>query len=127
MKCDKCHSRTCVTTWIKGQHICDNCYDMSLQKKQQKFTLYYSLLIQYIYSQGYSATFGDTYAKTGHKMGSKHYKRLAGDLNLFDKDGKYLTETSDHEPFGIFWESLDPENVWGGNWGDGNHYQHTHG
>lgn len=128
MKCQACQKKTNLTYFDREKylHLCENCYDMKLSEKQQKFALYASILIQYIYSQGYAVTFSDFYANTGHKMGSKHYKRLAMDLNLF-KDGKYLIETSDHEPFGIFWESLDDECVWGGNWNDGNHYQYTHG
>jgi hypothetical protein len=80
-----------------------------------------SLLINYATLQGYEITFGDAYAKSGHIDGSFHYKRLAIDLNLF-KNGEYLTETQDHKPLGLFWESI------GGTWGgrfekpDGNHY-----
>ena len=99
---------------------------MKLTEKQFKFTLYVSLLIQYAYALGYTLSFGDAYAKTGHKMKSKHYVRLAIDLNLF-KDGDFLTDTKDHEPLGMFWESLDEECIWGGTWDDGNHYQYTHG
>ena len=79
------------------------------------------LLINYATLQGYEITFGDAYAQSGHIDGSFHYKRLAIDLNLF-KDGEYLTETQDHRPLGLFWESI------GGTWGgrfekpDGNHY-----
>jgi hypothetical protein len=93
----------------------------SLREKQSRFARMVGYLINFIYSQGFEITFGDAWAKTGHIKGSFHYKRLAIDLNLF-KDGKYLTETKDHLPFGIYWESL------GGSWGgrfkrkDGNHY-----
>ena len=76
-------------------------------------------LIDFIYKNGYTATFGDAYAKTGHKTNSFHYKRLAIDLNLF-KDGNYITSTLDHEPIGSFWESIG--GTWGGRWNDGNHY-----
>jgi len=79
------------------------------------------LLIQWATINGFELTLGDAWAKTGHSENSLHYKRLAIDLNLF-KDGKYLTETKDHEPLGSFWKSI------GGSWGgdfknkDGNHY-----
>lgn len=96
---------------------------MSTSRKQGQFTYAVSQLIQFAYSRGYYLTFGDAYAKTGHKDGSFHYQRLAVDFNLFDaKTGQYLSETSHHEPLGIFWESI------GGTWGgrfknkDGNHY-----
>ena len=94
---------------------------MSLRDKQSQFARMLSLLINYATLQGYEVTLGDSYAKSGHKDGSFHYKRLAQDLNLF-KDGEYLTETQDHKPLGLLWESI------GGTWGgrfekpDGNHY-----
>jgi hypothetical protein len=94
---------------------------MTLRQKQSEFARMVSLLIQYITLQNYEITFGDAWAKTGHKKGSFHYQRLAIDLNLF-KDGRYLRATKAHRKFGEFWESI------GGSWGgrfrskDGNHY-----
>ena len=82
------------------------------------------LLIQYAYQQGFELTFGDAWAKDGHKKGSLHYSRLAIDLNLF-KDGEYLTKTEDHLPLGEYWESLGGS--WGGRFNDGNHYSLEHG
>ena len=79
-------------------------------------------LILYIESEGYHVTFGDAFAKTGHTSKSKHYERLAIDLNLFDAEWNFLQETSDHLKFGKYWENI------GGTWGgrfkrkDGNHY-----
>ena len=96
---------------------------MSLRGDQSEFVLMVAKLITFAYNHGYELTFGDAYAKSGHKEGSFHYKRLAIDLNLF-KDGKYLTETIEHLLLGIYWESL------GGTWGgrfknpDGNHYSY---
>ncbi len=85
------------------------------------------LLILYAKFKGYELTGGDLLARDGHKQGSFHYMRLAIDLNLF-KDGKYLRNTEDHEPLGVFWESLG--GTWGGRFDfdndgegdDGNHY-----
>ena len=37
-----------------------------MNQKQFEFTLYISMLIQYAYSQGYTLSFGDAWAKTGH-------------------------------------------------------------
>ena len=94
---------------------------MSLRKQQSEFALKITYLIQKIYAEGYEVTLGDAWAKTGHKDGSFHYKRLAIDLNLF-KDGVWLQDTESHTQFGEYWESL------GGTWGgrfrrkDGNHY-----
>ena len=77
------------------------------------------MLILYAYEIGYELTFGDAWAKVGHKTGSFHYKRLAVDLNLF-KDGEFLTRTEDHEALGLFWEKIG--GTWGGRFDDGNHY-----
>ena len=83
-------------------------------------------LLRYIYSRGYQVTFGDALAHDGHMDGSFHYKKLAIDLNLFFQ-GEYLRKTIDHKEFGEYWESLHPDNTWGGRFknvkgGDGNHY-----
>ena len=92
---------------------------MTLRQKQSKFAKMIPSLILFAYKKGYEITFGDFYAKTGHCIGSFHYKRLAADLNLF-KNGIYLRKTKDHKPLGLFWESIGGS--WGGRWNDGNHY-----
>lgn len=109
---------------------------MSLSKQQQTFTLNASKLIQYIFSKNYSCTFGDAYrspeqaeiyAKQGKGIqDSLHCQRLAVDLNLFSPDGIYLSDAKEYEQFGIFWESLDPLNRWGGRFkmrNDANHFE----
>jgi len=96
---------------------------MSLSDKQAYFTSMVALLIQYANARGYQLTFGDAYTKTGHMKNSLHGKRLAVDFNLF-RNGKYLTETKDHEFLGIFWESIGGS--WGGRFKDGNHYSLEH-
>lgn len=92
---------------------------MTLRQRQSKFAKMVPLLILYAYELGYEITYGDAWARTGHRKGSFHYKRLAIDLNLF-KNGRYLRSTKSHEPLGLFWESIG--GTWGGRWGDGNHY-----
>lgn len=95
---------------------------MSLRRKQSEFAHAVALLIIYAYQQGYEITFGEAYSypeDEHHIDNSFHYKRLAIDLNLF-KDGKYLSETEDHKPLGVFWKSLG--GTWGGDFRDGNHY-----
>ena len=80
-------------------------------------------LILYIESEGYHVTFGDAsaYKADGrHTSFSKHYERLAIDLNLFDAEWNWMQETSDHTKFGEYWESLG--GTWGGRFRDGNHY-----
>jgi len=107
---------------------------MTLGQKQRKFTKMVSKLISYAYQGGYELTFGDAYrdprlfGQPGVKKGygraeSLHKMRLAIDLNLF-KNGKYLTETKDHEPLGVYWESIGGS--WGGRFNDGNHYSLEH-
>lgn len=108
---------------------------MSLAKSQQLFAADIIKLLQFMESQGYSFTFGDAYrapelaaiyAKEGKGIvDSLHCKRLALDINIFDKSGTFLPETKSHEAFGTFWESLNPANRWGGKFKriDGNHYE----
>lgn len=81
-------------------------------------------LIIFAYSKGYKLVFSYAFRCEDCKVGeekSLHKKCLAIDLELF-KGAKYLQKTEDHRPLGEFWESLDPENSWGGHFDDGNHY-----
>ena len=109
----------------------------TLGAKQQRFTLMVAKLIQHIYAEGYTATFGDAYRdprvhgahgtkKTGSYSapGSVHKLRLAVDLQLF-KDGKYLTASEDYTFAGLYWESIG--GTWGGRFNDGNHFSIEHG
>ena len=95
---------------------------MTEGQKQERFAELLIVLMLFIHSKGCKIRIGDVFAKMGHKRHSFHYRKLAADLNVF-KDGEYLTQTIQHEPFGTFWMRLDPMCVWGGDWGDGNHYQ----
>jgi len=88
--------------------------------RQVSFTQILSRLLLYAETLGYQVTLGDAYATQGHIKNSRHYCRLAIDLNLF-LSGVYLRETKDHLKLGAFWESLG--GTWGGRWQDGNHYQ----
>ena len=92
---------------------------MTLRQRQSKFAHMVALLILHAEQLGYEVTFGDAWAKTGHKINSFHYARLAIDLNLFKK-GRYLTSTVSHTPLGEYWESIGGS--WGGRFEDGNHY-----
>lgn len=95
----------------------------TLIEKQNKFTIMVSMLIQFAHIKGYYVTFGNAWAKSGHKKGSFHYLRCAIDLNLF-RNGRYLRSTEAHRVLGEFWESID--GTWGGRFKnpDGNHYSY---
>ena len=100
---------------------------MTLREKQSKFAHMVALLILHAEALGYEVTGGDWYRDSRCNYGhpeSLHRIRLAIDLNLF-KDGKFLTTAADHEPLGIFWESIG--GTWGGRFDDGNHYSLAHG
>ena len=94
---------------------------MTLRQQQSDFAKATVMLFLFIEFMGYEWTYGDAYAKDGHRLGSFHYKRLAVDINLF-KDGQYLTSTEDHRIFGEYWKALG--GTWGGDFKnkDGNHY-----
>lgn len=104
---------------------------MTLRKKQSKFARMVADLIIKAYDLGYEVTLGDAYRDprlhgvVGEKKGYGHPKschkiRLAIDLNLFDKDGNFLTTTEDHRQLGEWWESQGGS--WGGRFNDSNHY-----
>jgi len=106
---------------------------MTVGNSQREFTLDVAHLVFRAYELGYELTYGDAYrdprvhGEFGVKgsyasKDSEHKRRLAVDFNLF-KDGKYLTSTEDHRILGEIWEDMNPKNIWGGRWDDGNHYQ----
>ena len=113
---------------------------MTLNQQQALFALNVAKLIAYINEHGFSCTFGEAYrtpeqaaiyAKEGKGIEhSLHCERLAIDLNLF-KDGRYLADSHAYEPFGIYFETLNPLNKWGGHFHDlsgrskpdGNHFE----
>ena len=58
--------------------------------------------------------------------GSLHELGLAVDFILY-KDGRYLPNTEEYEFMGVYWRTLDPLAVWGGDFGDGGHFSFTFG
>lgn len=109
---------------------------------QNKFALMTAQLINKANELGYQVSLGEAYrtpeqaalnAKNGKGIKkSLHTDRLAIDINLF-KNGQYLALADDHRPLGEWWESLDVNCRWGGNFKDsqgnpkpdGNHYSMT--
>jgi hypothetical protein len=97
-----------------------------MRKKQSRFLKMTVLLMTHAHNLGYELTYGDALRPRDCLYGrpnSLHKDKLALDLNLF-KDGVYLAETKDHEPLGVFWESIGGS--WGGRFNDGNHYSLEH-
>ena len=114
---------------------------MSLVEEQFYFLQDVAKLINFITDQGYVVTGGELwrpiqmqriYVRIGRSktMKSYHLRRLAIDLNFFkpvkkpegsgivkigDKYYKLTWSYEDIKPFGEYWESLNPKNVWGGN------------
>lgn len=114
---------------------------MSLSKQQRLFSRDIGLLINYAYSIGVELTFGEanrtidqqnlyfmgykTIVENGNlmlrkafvrskTMNSNHLRRLAVDFNFFINN----MLTYDHQlinKLGEYWESLSPQNRWGGN------------
>lgn len=82
-----------------------NLRGLTLRQKQSVFVLMIADLIQFAYQKGYELTFGDAFAKTGHRPYSNHYIRLAVDLNIF-KDGEYLTDGTGHDELHYYWDKL---------------------
>ena len=98
---------------------------MKLSEKQIIFSLNVADLIHFANSVGVGLTFGEAhrtmyqqknYLATGRSktLNSNHLKRLAVDFNFFI-DGKLTYSKATLQSIGDFWESLHPNNRWGGN------------
>lgn len=98
---------------------------MSLVNEQADFLLDVAKLIQWATQEGFTVTAGELYRsleqqqiyfKTGRSktLESQHMKRLAIDLNFF-VNGKLTWSKDILAPVGAYWESLNPNNRWGGN------------
>lgn len=103
---------------------------MTIREKQSVFTQNIGRLIDFAFKEGYELTFGEAYrtdyqqaeyVRTGFSktMSSRHLYRLAVDFNLF-RNGILLNNSRDFLPIGLYWESLHPDNVWGGDWNRNN-------
>lgn len=98
---------------------------MTLGQKQELFAKYWGMLIMYAYSCGHALRFGELmrteaqqriYFNSGKSktMNSKHLQKLAGDIAFITKDGKDACREG-WRTLGAYWESLDTNNRWGGN------------
>jgi len=109
---------------------------MKLGAKQELFMRLLPRLIDKAHELGFEirggdlernqAVFGIMGIKNGYgHKNSCHKLKLAIDLNLF-LDGKWQTETEQHEELGEWWESQHELCRWGGRFNDGNHYSLEH-
>lgn len=111
--------------------------ELRLIARQFLFARLLPRLIDRAHYLGFKVTMGEAWrseaaAKWNASQGkgisnSLHRDRLAVDLNLFDKNGKYLSTTEAHKPLGEWWEQQHELCRWGGRFNDGNHYSITYG
>lgn len=98
---------------------------MNLSKNQQIFAEHVMKLLTFIHAIGFRVTFGEAYRtpeqqeiylRTGKSKtnNSRHLKKCAIDLNFFDKENNLTYDKKTLEEIGVYWESLDPLNTWGG-------------
>jgi len=100
---------------------------MGLSDKQWQFLQDIAKLIVFADKNGYKLTAGqfwrpdelqEYYFKQGlsKTKTNRHGQRLAADLNVFF-EGKYLSNDREKiKPLGVYWESLNTHNRWGGSW-----------
>lgn len=104
-----------------------------LTEKQFEFSKNLCILVEYIFAKGFYCSLGEVYrppetAKLYAEKGigisnSLHCIRLAVDLNIFSRNKEWLTKSEQYKFAGDFWETLHPDNKWGGRFGDGNHFE----
>lgn len=95
---------------------------MTLGQEQEAFTRDLVLLLQFAFSKGYEVRMGEVqrtpeqqeiYIKSGRSKtnNSMHLKKCAADLH-FTKSGQLCYP----KEIGDYWENLNKQNRWGGNW-----------
>ena len=78
---------------------------MTLGQRQEEFALMYGKLIVWGYEQGYKMRLGDVFAHDGHKEGSNHYLKLAGDIFIY-KPGSQEQDMEAHKRMHDAWDAL---------------------
>ena len=98
---------------------------MTLGQNQEKFAEDLAKLLNYLIKNNYQIRIGEVertqaqqqiYIKEGKSktLNSMHLKRCAADLHIF-KDNEWLQSKQELQEIGDYWESLDINNKWGGN------------
>lgn len=99
---------------------------MKLSERQQVFTANIAALILKAVDLEIMLTFGHAWRSIEEQrrlkaegksqtLNSLHLSRLAVDFNFFI-DGKLTYDKKKLQGLGDYWESLHPDNSWGGNW-----------
>jgi hypothetical protein len=100
---------------------------MILSKQQAAFLRDVAKLWERVWARGWDITGGELYRTAAQQeiyfkegksktMNSNHLKRLAIDLNFFNPKGELEVTKNGLQWIGDFWESLSPQNKWGGNY-----------
>jgi len=104
-----------------------------LREARCRFTYCLMLLLKHMFDMGYEVALDEVTERltekdptSDHMPQSLHHIGLAADINLYDRQGRWLKHTEDHRSFGEWWEQLGRDLklplAWGGHFGDGNHY-----
>lgn len=103
---------------------------MKLGMKQVLFGKDFQKLLAFVEEEGFDYVLGEVqrhivtqkhYVQKGlsKTMNSQHIKKLAADIIIGElKDGGFypIWDKEVLQRIGDYWESLSPENSWGGNW-----------
>lgn len=108
---------------------------MKLGEKQEIFSRNLGLLLVWMSTEGYRFRIKEVqrteeqallYASRGlGVINSVHIDSLAADIDLFDKNGEYLTDYTLYSEVGRYWKALG--GIWGGDFTkkDGRHFEYS--
>jgi hypothetical protein len=78
---------------------------MTLGQTQEFFSEIFGKLLVWGHDQGYKMRLGDVFAHDGHKEGSNHYLKLAGDIFIY-KPGATEQDLDAHQRMHDCWDTL---------------------
>lgn len=98
---------------------------MTLGQHQQEFSKDFNKLLTYLHQNGYDVRIGEVqrtqeqqalYVKQGKSKTNKsnHLIKCAVDIHIF-KNSQHLQTKTELQNIGDYWESLNADNRWGGN------------
>lgn len=117
-----------------------------LGDRQKTFTENVGRLILYAINRKFKLSFGEVarpiemqkiYFESGRSktMDSRHLQKLAVDFAIFENDKmlfapgiseqQYIVDLEKARILGSYWESLHPDNIWGGDWNRNGVYDET--